>query len=62
VIGVYDYAIAVTYDGATDPAVKVGVPVAAGSTLKIIGAPNVQNLVFIRTQSTDAVVSVILEK
>lgn len=62
VISVYDFAIAVTYDGETDPAAKVGVPVAVGSTLKIIGAPNIQNLVFIRAQSTDAVISVILEK
>lgn len=61
-VSVFDYSITLTYDGQTDPDTKLGIPVAVGSTLKVMGSPNIKNLVFVRAQSTDAVVSVILEK
>lgn len=61
VLSAYDYQVIFTYDG-TDPAAKTGLPLPANNTVKVYGAPNIQNLIFIRGESTDAVLSIILEK
>jgi hypothetical protein len=61
VLSAYDYQVVVTYDG-SDPAAKQGLPLPANNTIKVLGQPNIANLIFIRGESTDAVLSVILEK
>lgn len=48
--------------GGTDPTTTLGIPLAAGAHIEVVGNRNVQNLKFIRSGGSDAAVSIQLEK
>lgn len=52
--------VVVSWNG-TDPTTTLGVPLAAGASIEVIGNRNVQNLKFIRSGGSNAAVSVQLE-
>lgn len=53
--------VVVSWNG-TDPTATLGVPVAAGAKIEVLGNKNVQALKLIRSGGSDAAVSVQLEK
>lgn len=53
--------VSMTWDG-TVPTATLGMPIAAGSTVAVEGNANVQAIQLIRSGSSDATVSITLEK
>lgn len=53
--------VVISWDG-TNPTATLGLPLAAGASIEIYGNANIQNLKFIRSGGSDAVVTVQLEK
>jgi len=61
VISAHTQAINFTWDG-NDPTATKGQPLAAGSTVRLVGTDNIANLRFIRSGGSDGIVSITLEK
>lgn len=53
--------VILSWDG-TDPTATLGLPLAAGESVAIVGNVNIQNLKFIRSGGSDATITVILER